>query len=162
MIIDADALNALAGFEWEAGDAPRILTPHPGEMSRLAGVSTRDVQASRIEIAGSTQTTHNCILVLKGYRTVIAFPDGRVWVNPTGTPALAKGGSGDVLAGMMAGLLAQYPSSHHIAVVAGVYLHGLAAQKGESLWGERCMLATDLLEFLPEALRECARLANIV
>jgi NAD(P)H-hydrate epimerase len=162
MVVDADALNALARHEWKAGWAPRVLTPHPGEMSRLAGVSTHDVQENRLHIARQYAAAHNCTVVLKGYRTVVAIPDGRVWVNPTGTPALAKGGTGDVLTGMLAGLIAQWPKSHHLAVIAGVYLHGLAAQKAENEWGERCMLATDLLEFLPEAIRECARLANVI
>jgi NAD(P)H-hydrate epimerase len=162
MVIDADALNALAGYEWRAGGAVRILTPHPGEMSRLAGLSINEVQSNRIGVARKYAAAHNCTVVLKGYRTVIAIADGRAWVNPTGTPALAKGGSGDVLAGMLAGFIAQWPSPHHIAVVAGVYLHGLAAQKSERIWGERCLLATDLLQFLPEAIRECARLADIV
>jgi ADP-dependent NAD(P)H-hydrate dehydratase / NAD(P)H-hydrate epimerase len=159
-IVDADALNALAKYEWRAGSAARVLTPHPGEMSRLAGVPVQQVQANRIDIARSYAGAHNCTVVLKGYRTIIAFPDGRAWINPTGTPALAKGGSGDVLTGLIAGLVAQYPSSIPAAVIAGVYLHGLAAQKAETRWGERCLLATDLLQFLPEAMRECTGLSD--
>jgi NAD(P)H-hydrate epimerase len=161
-LVDADALNALAGYPWRAEGAARILTPHPGEMSRLAGVSTAEVQANRIEIAREYARTHNCTVVLKGYRSIIAFADGRAWINPTGTPALAKGGSGDVLTGMLAGVLAQSAASPEIAVIAAVYLHGLAAQKSETEWGERCLLATDLLRFLPEAMRECARLSDVV
>jgi ADP-dependent NAD(P)H-hydrate dehydratase / NAD(P)H-hydrate epimerase len=162
MIVDADALNALAGYQWQSPGAPRILTPHPGEMSRLAGIGTRDVQASRIEVAREYARAHGCTVVLKGYRTIVALAGGRAWVNPTGTPALAKGGSGDVLAGMLAGMVAQFPASPEIAVIAGVYLHGLAAQKSERVWGERSLLATELLEFLPEAMRECTRVSDDV
>jgi ADP-dependent NAD(P)H-hydrate dehydratase / NAD(P)H-hydrate epimerase len=158
LVIDADGLNAIAGHEWKAEGAARILTPHPGEMSRLAGLSTRDVQANRIEVARKYANDHNCTLVLKGYRTIIAFADGRVWINPTGTPALAKGGSGDVLTGLLAGMFAQSQSDD--SVLAAVYLHGLAAQKGEAQWGERCMTAMDLLQFLPEAMRECTHLSD--
>jgi NAD(P)H-hydrate epimerase len=158
MVIDADGLNALAGYDWKQNRAVRILTPHPGEMSRLAEIPTHEVQANRIEVARGYAKAHGCTLVLKGYRTIIAYGDGRVWINPTGTPALAKGGSGDILTGLVAGLLAQSPRDPDAAVLAGVYLHGLAAQKGEAVWGERGLNATDVLHFLPEAMRECARL----
>jgi NAD(P)H-hydrate epimerase len=129
-------------------------------MSRLAGISTREVQAGRLAIARAYASARNCTLVLKGYRTVIAFADGRAWINPTGTPALATGGTGDLLTGLIGGLVAQFPDQWRAAVLAGVYLHGLAAQKAESVWGERSFIATDLLRYLPEAMRDCARLSD--
>jgi NAD(P)H-hydrate epimerase len=92
-------------------------------------------------------------VVLKGYRTLTAFPDGRVWVNPTGTPALATGGTGDILTGAIAGLLAQFPDQAEAAVAAAVYLHGLAGELGAAQLGEKTLLATDLLGFFPEAMR---------
>jgi NAD(P)H-hydrate epimerase len=162
VIADADALNALAGHNWRAAGATRILTPHPGEMARLTGLSTRDVQAGRIDVAREYARAHGCLLVLKGYRTIIALPDGRAWINPTGTPALAKGGTGDVLTGLIAGFVAQSEASPERAVIAAVYLHGLAAQAGEAVWGERSLLATDLLQYLPEAMRECTRLSDVL
>jgi NAD(P)H-hydrate epimerase len=153
-VVDADGLNVLAGREWRAGGM-RVLTPHPGEMARLSGTSVADVQANRIETARSYAASRNSILVLKGYRTVIALPDGRAWINPTGTPALATGGSGDILTGLTAGFLAQYPEQPVAAVIAAVYLHGLAAQRAAEHWGEKSMIATDLLSYLPGAIREC-------
>ena len=101
-------------------------------------------------------TEHGVTLVLKGQRTLIAFPDGRVWINPTGTPAMATGGSGDILTGLVAGLLAQAPQEAEAAVAAGVYLHGLAGEFGAEALGEQTLIATDLLDFLPEAMDECA------
>ena len=95
-------------------------------------------------------------LVLKGQRTTIAFPDGREWINPTGTPALGTGGSGDVLSGMIAGFLAQFPDQPDQAVAAAVYLHGLSAEIGARAAGEKCLIATDLFEYLPQAMEECA------
>ena len=110
MVIDADGLNVLAGQEWQ-GRGVRILTPHPGEMSRLANCSTADVQANRVQIAQDYAVAHGCILVLKGHRTVIALPDGRTWINPTGSPAMSTGGTGDILTGLIAGTLAQSPET---------------------------------------------------
>jgi NAD(P)H-hydrate epimerase len=96
-------------------------------------------------------------LVLKGQRTVIAFRDGRVWINPTGTPAMGKGGSGDILTGLIAGLVAQFPERADQAVAAAVYLHGLAGQRGAEALGDKGLLATDLLQYLPDAMEECAQ-----
>jgi NAD(P)H-hydrate epimerase len=112
MVVDADALNAFAGRATELDGEGRVLvlTPHPGEMARLAGISVRDVQANRLGVARWFAQRFAVILVLKGARTLIAHPDGRVAVNTTGNPGMAKGGSGDLLTGIVAGLLAQYPS----------------------------------------------------
>ncbi|HYP12813.1 MAG TPA: NAD(P)H-hydrate dehydratase, partial [Bryobacteraceae bacterium] len=160
MTIDADGLNALVGCSWNGGSRIRVLTPHPGEMARLLGVTIPDVQADRVYHASRFATSHGCILVLKGYRTVIALPDGRCWINPTGTPALATGGTGDILAGMIAAFLHTPDSPPHLGVLAAVFLHGLAAQIGERTWGERGLIATDILTYLPEALRECTRVSD--
>jgi NAD(P)H-hydrate epimerase len=138
----------------------RILTPHPGEMARLTGKTTAEVQADRIGAARTYAMGHGVTLVLKGQRTVIAFPDGRVWINPTGTPAMGKGGSGDILTGMIAGMVAQFPEQADQAVAAAVYLHGLAGQLGARTLGEKCLLATDLLQYLPDAMEDCGNLPH--
>jgi NAD(P)H-hydrate epimerase len=135
----------------------RILTPHPGEMARLTGKTTAEVQADRIGAARTYATEHGLTLVLKGQRTVIAFRDGRVWINPTGTPAMGKGGSGDILTGLIAGLVAQFQERADQAVAAAVYLHGLAGQRGAEALGDKGLLATDLLQYLPDAMEECAQ-----
>jgi ADP-dependent NAD(P)H-hydrate dehydratase / NAD(P)H-hydrate epimerase len=159
MVVDADGLNALEVTEVRA-KGPRIYTPHPGEMSRLTGKSTDEVQADRIGIARSFAQHHSATLVLKGNRSVIAFADGRVYINPTGSPALASGGTGDVLTGLIAGLLAQFPKDPDNAVLAAVYLHGRAGQLGAAEIGEKALIATDLFRLLPEAMREVAHLLN--
>ena len=154
MVLDADALGSYAG---KNARATRILTPHPGEMSRLTGIPTAEIQKDRVGAARTFATEHHVTLVLKGQRTVIAFPDGRVWINPTGTPAMGKGGSGDILTGLIAGLVAQFPQDPDHAVAAAVYLHGLAGEIGARALGEKCLLATDLLKYLPQAIEECAK-----
>jgi NAD(P)H-hydrate epimerase len=129
-------------------------------MARLTGQTTAEIQADRIGAARTYAMAHGVTLVLKGQRTVIAFPDGRVWINPTGTPAMGKGGSGDILTGMIAGLVAQFPQQADQAVAAAVYLHGLAGQLGARALGDKCLLATDLLQYLPNAMEECANLPH--
>jgi ADP-dependent NAD(P)H-hydrate dehydratase / NAD(P)H-hydrate epimerase len=157
VVMDADAL--VGPPEFPEG-AVRILTPHPGEMSRLTGRTTAEVQADRIGIAREFATQHGVTLALKGERTIIAFPDGRVWINPTGTPALGTGGTGDVLTGLIAGLLAQFPKQPDESVAAAVYLHGLAGEIGARELGEKCLIATDLFDYLPRAMEECAALSH--
>ncbi len=152
MVLDADALSA----KIQGGGRTRILTPHPGEMGRLTGKSTMDVQKDRVGTARSFAMEHGVVLVLKGQRTAIAFPDGQVWINPTGTPALGTGGSGDVLTGLISGLLAQFPHDPRSAVSAAVYLGGLAGEIGARALGEKSFIATDILRYLPEALEKCA------
>ena len=159
-VVDADGLNALVGRDLQAKGRLRILTPHPGEMSRLTGLATAAIFKDRVDIARVFAHEHGVILVLKGQRTLLAFPDGRVWVNPTGTPALATGGTGDILTGIAAGFLAQFPDEPENAIAAAVYLHGLAGQIGERTLGDKSLAATDLLEYLPEAMRECTRLPD--
>jgi ADP-dependent NAD(P)H-hydrate dehydratase / NAD(P)H-hydrate epimerase len=159
MVIDADALNALARKEFH-GKAVRILTPHPGEMARLIKRSVADVQADRIGHARTFAAERNAWMVLKGSRTVIAAPDGRVWLNPTGSPALSTGGTGDVLTGLITGLLAQFPNQTEACVLAAVYLHGRAGELGAAQIGEQSFVATDIFRYLPEAIREAADLSN--
>jgi len=158
LVIDADGLNALVGAPIQGRNL--ILTPHPGEMARLLGLRPAQVQADRMGIARAFATEHGLTLVLKGQRTLIAFADGRVWINPTGSPAMAKGGSGDILTGLIAGLLAQTPQEPEAAIAAAVYLHGRAGELGAAALGERSLIATDLLKFLPEAMHECAGRSN--
>jgi NAD(P)H-hydrate epimerase len=157
MVIDADGLNALASWGRPVGLPDlRVLTPHPGEMARLAGKTAAEVQADRVGVARGLAIERQVTVVLKGYRTLIAFPDGRVWVNPTGTPALATGGTGDILTGAIAGLLAQFGEQPDLAVAAAVYLHGLAGELGAAELGEQALLATDLLRFFPEGMHVLA------
>src|SRR5579883_2234200 len=151
MVIDADALNSIAGTDFHGRGAQTILTPHPGEMARLLGRPVKD----RVADARDFSKSRNVCLVLKGHRTLIAFPDGRVWINPTGSPAMAKGGSGDILTGMVAGIVAQHPRDIGRAVRAAVWLHGRCGQLAAEDLTDFCVLATDLLHYLPRAIREC-------
>ena len=161
MVVDADGLNALAGhptrYRW-----PRIFTPHPGEMSRLNGRTIAEIQADRIGTARAFATERDVYLVLKGNRSVVAAPDGRVWINPTGSPAMATGGTGDVLTGLIAGLVAQFPDQIDTALLAAVYLHGRCGELGAAKLGEKSLIATDLFEYLPEAMREVADHSNAI
>ncbi len=157
MVVDADALSALAGhldlLRHAAG--PRALTPHPGEMARMLGTTIEAVQADRIEITRTFAREHGVAIALKGAHTVIAGPDGHVVINPTGNPGMAKGGSGDVLTGIVGALLAREiePAA---ALRAGCYVHGLAGDVAGRDRGEYGMLASDIIESLPAALRALA------
>ncbi len=137
-----------------------ILTPHPGEMARLTGLSTAEIQADRVGVARRFARERSVTLVLKGQRTLVAHPDGWVWVNPTGTPALGTGGTGDILTGLIAGLVAQFPDRLEQAVLAAVWLHGRAGELGADEIGEKSLLATDLLTYLPDALEDAKRLSD--
>lgn len=154
LIADADALNFCARHTeiLEDIEAPLILTPHPGEMARLCGDSIPEIQADRLGAAGEKARETGAVVVLKGAATVVAAPDGRCAVNPTGNAGMAKGGSGDVLAGMIGSFAAQGVSPFE-AAVAGVYLHGLAGDICAKKIGERAMLPTDLIEALPAAFK---------
>jgi len=155
MVVDADGLNAL-GQQPVESRGPRIFTPHPGEMSRLNGKTIAEIQADRIGAARVFAKERGVYLLLKGNRSVIAAPDGRIWINPTGSPAMATGGTGDVLTGMIAGLVAQFPDQIEAALLAAVWLHGRAGELGAVKLGEKPLIATDLFHFLPEAMREVA------
>ena len=159
MVIDADGLNSL-DVKAMGTHSPRVLTPHPGEMSRLIGRTIAEIQADRVGIARAFAMERGVCLVLKGHRTVVAFADGRAFVNPTSTPALATGGTGDVLTGLIAGLIAQFPDQLEKAVLASVYLHGRAGQLGAADIGERAFVATDILRYLPDAMREAGAGCN--
>ena len=150
LVIDADGLNMLAAVQdrmsWKRRERPVILTPHPGEMARLAGISTAEVQRDRFKTALDYAREHKVIVVLKGARTIIASPDGAAYVNTTGHPGMATGGSGDVLTGLIAGLLAQGLSAVQSAAF-GVYLHGLAGERAAARRGHpSSLLAGDLIE----------------
>ncbi len=157
MVVDADGLNALAGTKFRGPGPWRVLTPHPGEMARLAGCASTDIQADRVGVARRFAAERHVAVVLKGQRTVIALPDGRVHVNPTGTPAMATAGSGDVLTGLIAGMLAQWPDHREEGLLAAVWLHGRAGELAAEASTELCVTATDLVRHLPEAIREAAR-----
>jgi ADP-dependent NAD(P)H-hydrate dehydratase / NAD(P)H-hydrate epimerase len=159
LVIDADGLNTLAANAplmekmAETGKTGRtiVLTPHPGEMARLAGKTVAQIQANRLEAARVFARDNGVTLVLKGSRTLIAHPDGRVAVNTSGNPGMAKGGSGDVLTGMIAGLLAQFLDDAAHAVEAAVYLHGLAADLAVRDADEHTVLPTDSFRQFPQA-----------
>jgi NAD(P)H-hydrate epimerase len=155
MVIDADALNAFAGRASELNGQGRImvLTPHPGEMARLTELTVKQVEADRIGLARRFATEHRLTLVLKGWRTLIAHPDGRIAVNTSGNPAMAKGGSGDILTGIVAAMLAQFPDNAAEAVEAAVYLHGLAGDFAAHAMDEHTVLATDTVTHLSDAFR---------
>ena len=153
-VVDADALNALSGqcTTLAQAKAPLILTPHPGEMARLVGDATpTSVNADRLGVAGTFARRHGVVLVLKGARTVLAHPDGRLAICPTGNPGMATAGSGDVLTGIITGLLAQRCSVWEAACV-GTYLHGLAGDLAAASLGPHGMTAGDLLDRIPHAL----------
>lgn len=156
-VIDADALNILAAkpvlLAKLAKGRTLVLTPHPGEMARLTGKTVAEVQADRLETARGFAQRLGVTLVLKGARTLIAHPNGQVAVNTTGNPAMAKGGSGDVLTGLVAGLLAQYPGDPARAVEAAVCLHGLAADLAVREGNEHTLLATDSFMHFSQAFR---------
>ena len=155
MVIDADALNALAAHPDKIDGHGRllVLTPHPGEMARLAGMSIQEVEADREGLARQFATSHGVTLVLKGWRTLIAHPDGRIAINTTGNPGMAKGGSGDILTGIVAAMLSQYPEQPAEAVEAAVYLHGLAADFAVRWQDQHTLLAMDTVSHLYEAFR---------
>ncbi len=156
LVLDADALNLLALEPQWPGDGLLVLTPHPGEMARLLKTTTADIQANRLARAQQLAVARNATVVLKGQQTVIAFPDEEVWINPTGNPGMATAGSGDILCGMVASLLAQFPSRPKLAVAAAVYLHGLAGDFGAAAKGEASLVASDILQFLPAAFQKVA------
>ena len=153
LVIDADGLNAFEGAADTLHGRGRtvVITPHPGEMARLTGLSIPQIQANRLEVARNFARKQDLIVVLKGHRTLIAAPDGAVWVNPTGNPGMATGGTGDVLTGIIAGLIAQHPRNALQATALAVYLHGLAGDLASATMGESSLVATDLVRFLPQA-----------
>jgi len=156
MVVDADGLDCLAGHIdlLSQASAPRILTPHPGEMARLLGKGVTEVQADRLAMASHFAREHGVILVLKGAATVVAAPDGRVAVNSSGNAGMAAGGMGDVLTGLIGGLLAQGCGAWEAACL-GVFAHGLAADR-LAVHMRRGYLASEVADALPKVLTELA------
>jgi NAD(P)H-hydrate epimerase len=154
-VVDADGLNAYAGHRDELrGDdeRPVIVTPHPGEMARLIGKDIEFVSLHRVEVARDLATANSVFVVLKGFRTVVAAPDGLVYINITGNPGMATGGTGDILTGMIAGIIAQEHFGTLIErLCLAVYLHGLAGDLAAEALGEETMVATDILRYLHSA-----------
>jgi NAD(P)H-hydrate epimerase len=152
LVLDADALTAIAGrLELlRHAPAPRCLTPHPAEMARLLGTSVTDVQRDRVAAARGVATDHGVHVALKGATTVVAAADRRVFLNPTGNPGMASGGTGDVLTGMVGAFLARGMEPPD-ALVAAVYLHGLAGDLAAARLGEESLIATDVIDSLPDA-----------
>ncbi|MDE2058427.1 MAG: NAD(P)H-hydrate dehydratase [candidate division NC10 bacterium] len=155
IVVDADGINALGPNLEMLRDVslPPILTPHPGELARLLGIDRDEVVRHRIPIAQKVAESFGVHLVLKGARTLIASPDGRVAINMTGNPGMATGGTGDVLTGLIAGLLAQGVSAG-LAAKTAVYLHGLAGDLAAEAVGQEAMVASDLMAQIPEAIRQ--------
>jgi NAD(P)H-hydrate epimerase len=163
VVIDADALNALAPWPEElrgSDEHPLILTPHPGEMLRLMGTNDKDALADRVRAAREFATAHNLILVLKGSRTLVASPDGRVFINPTGNAGLGTAGAGDTLTGIITGFLAQAygtlkdKADALAATRAAVYVGGLAGDIAAQERGMRSMIASDISEHLGAAISQ--------
>lgn len=156
-VIDADGLNIVATKPeiLDRMSGPVVLTPHPGEFSRLVGRTSEEVLRHRLELAPEFAARHKVTVVLKGYRTLVAGPDGRVFVNPTGNPGMATGGSGDVLGGMIAAQLGQKADLPG-AAVAAVFAHGLAGDIAADRLGERALVAGDIIRYLPPALKALA------
>lgn len=154
LVLDADALNIISADPAILKDLsqPVVLTPHPGEFARLCGLDTRQVAKEKLELAPKFAVEYGVYLVLKGYKTLVAAPDGRVFINPTGNPGMATGGSGDVLSGMLAALIMQEKDTL-TAVLAAVYAHGLAGDLAAEEFGEKSLLAGDLITMLPYALK---------
>ena len=165
LLLDADALNSLSRPEILHRRFPVVLTPHPGEMARLIGTTTTFVQKNRIEIAREFATTHNVWLVLKGFRTLTACPQGDVWINSTGNPGMATAGMGDVLTGVLSSLIAQCSEGTHRvqgtnldeAIRTGVFLHGLAGDHIAKRIGTRGLIASDVIDEMPRMMKFCFR-----
>jgi NAD(P)H-hydrate epimerase len=154
-VVDADGLNALASDPESTSNiqAPLVLTPHPGELARLRRTTIAEVQANRLAAAQEAARTYKAVVVLKGAHTVIAEPEGTLYINPTGNPGMATAGSGDVLSGMIGTLLGQgYAPS--VAAQVAVYIHGLAGDMAAAVLGERSLIAGDLVETLPHAFHQ--------
>ncbi|MBI4341252.1 MAG: NAD(P)H-hydrate dehydratase [Candidatus Omnitrophica bacterium] len=158
LVVDADGLNAIAAKREVLAQRrePMILTPHPGEMARLSGLSNEEIQRSRQQIAKEFAVKHKVVLVLKGHETVVAGPGGELYVNDTGNPGMATGGCGDVLTGMIAALLGQKLPLFDAARL-GVYVHGLAGDLVAKERGEIGLLASDLADRIPLAIRQYQR-----
>lgn len=159
VVLDADGLNALAmdSTGIEQIEAPLVLTPHPGELARLLGKTTAAIQTDRLTVARETAQAYNAVVVLKGAHTIIAAPDGTLYLNLTGNPGMATAGSGDVLSGVIGALLGQGYTPSEAACV-GVHIHGMSGDLAALALGARSLIAGDLVEYLPEAFQRIERL----
>jgi NAD(P)H-hydrate epimerase len=158
VVLDADGVNAFAGNcqQLKKREAETVLTPHPGELARLMATTSTEVQADRVgAVEKAARETGTCV-VLKGHQSLVASPEGEVFVNPTGNPGMASGGTGDVLTGLIAGLAAQGYEAL-VAAQLGVYLHGSAGDLAAEKIGQSAASASDLLEYLPAAYDLLAR-----
>jgi NAD(P)H-hydrate epimerase len=162
MVVDADGLNAFEGRTDGLNGKGRtmVITPHPGEMARLVGCTIADVQKDRLRVARKFAREHEVIVVLKGHRTLVVQSDGEAWVNTTGNAGMATGGTGDILTGMVGGMIAQNPKQAFLAVLAAVHLHGFAGDVMREIVGEHSLVATDLLKGLPDAFRRTREMAE--
>jgi len=155
IVLDADGLNAFDGHAQELRAARKMLalTPHPGEMARLVGSDTKQIQSRRLEVARKAAAEWNAFVILKGHQTVIAAPNGDAWINSTGNAGMATGGTGDVLTGILTGFIAQHGAGA-AALCFGVYLHGLAGDIAYADSGEAPLMATDLIRSIPRAYQQ--------
>jgi ADP-dependent NAD(P)H-hydrate dehydratase / NAD(P)H-hydrate epimerase len=155
IILDADGLNAYDGMADTLNErhaAAMVLTPHPGEMARLLGITVKEVQARRLDVALEAAGRWRAYVILKGFHTILATPSGYAYINTTGNPGMATGGTGDVLTGILAGLTAQFGLEDWARVLSfGVYLHGLAGDIAASRVGQAPLIASDLVDAIPEA-----------
>jgi NAD(P)H-hydrate epimerase len=158
IVLDADGLNALAAAKkpiLKRRSPALVLTPHPGEMARLLGVPTEEIQADRLGSAQRAAEKYQAFIVLKGFHTIIATPLGRAFINSTGNPGMATAGTGDVLTGILAGLTAQFGIDDWERIIGlGVYLHGLAGDIASARVGEAPLIASDLIGAIPEAFKK--------
>ncbi|HKW18265.1 MAG TPA: NAD(P)H-hydrate dehydratase [Terriglobales bacterium] len=162
IILDADGLNAFAGHAGDLRGSGGLLalTPHPGEMARLIDSTVKDVQSRRLEVARKAASDWQAFVLLKGYQTILAAPDGTVWINSTGNPGMSTGGTGDVLTGILGGLTAQFGAqSWPLTLARGVYLHGLAGDLAAEEFGEAPLIAGDVIRSIPAA---CAQLRDAI
>ncbi|HTK95042.1 MAG TPA: NAD(P)H-hydrate dehydratase, partial [Terriglobales bacterium] len=158
VVLDADGLNAFAGAAnlLDGSKRPLVLTPHPGEFARLAGKSVTEIEKDPVTLARAFAAAHECTLVLKGHRTLVATPEGDVWINTSGNAGMAKGGSGDVLTGITVALLAKSKRCAAENAGAAVFLHGLAGDIAREQVGERSMVASDILAAVGDAFHRAA------
>jgi len=158
LVLDADALNAVSGdiSMLRKLKVKTVVTPHPGEMARLTGRSIEDIQSGRMTAAQDFASEYGVITVLKGAKTIVALPDGHVYINPTGNPGMASGGAGDVLTGIIAGLIGQGVEPEN-AAIAGVYIHGLAGDRAAEKKGMHGIIAGDIVEELPYIIKELVK-----
>jgi NAD(P)H-hydrate epimerase len=157
-VVDADGINIMAKDPTGSGKitAPLVLTPHPGEMARLVDKSIEEVQANRIELTAWAAKWHNRVIVLKGAHSVIADPDGSLFINPTGNPGMATGGTGDVLTGIIGGYLARGLKPFHAAIL-GTYIHGLSGDEAAKTNGYAALVASDIINILPQVQKQFGR-----